>query len=442
MKIVDFSPLTPPFNLKIKNTTIPGLSSPFLNYTSWIVPATIKVLSITDAGVPGHLYLKMWWPGLENPYIGYFPADTDVDVLTDAENTAFNNQHRVWEIGGIRRYLHPGFSPIVWSAAGFLLEDSEGYAVDPGLASRGTAASLFGDNGSPIFKDRFEVVPDTRQGTCLDEHTQSLWNQLRAMYRYAFTNKVKISSRSILPVRPETLATAADTTVAIRREYGNAYGIGYPDLNPKEVLFRTAAGQMCINLQGYSSNILTKTTATDIVKAIDAIAGVASVSLFAGIDEPNRRRFAAPVGSYLLRDSLFSYPGFSNAWLVHPTIGYMLFDLFRKSIYMANGKFMDMWKSSEEEVVDVIQSTNVDRAREILKRNETLFTNIFQSVYGDEQRAKVAVGVFLKGATSILSTTERQSNWCFESMTDTSVHGFFRFRWAELYKHVLGGGLI
>lgn len=153
------------------------------------------------------------------------------------------------------------------------------------------------------------------------------------------------------------------------------------------------------------------------VKALDAILGVACVSLFDGYDNPQRRQYYGIPGEYRLPAHGLEYRPLSNGWLMHPMITYLVFDLGRKALLLGKkGLFPKMWKGDEQEVIDCMTSSDATKARELMDRNKKLMLNLLIAAYpwmqGTEQAPEVLYDLLYKGIASRISEpTNITRNW-------------------------------
>lgn len=178
----------------------------------------------------------------------------------------------------------------------------------------------------------------------------------------------------------------------------NAYGEKWRDIkNPYDYTLRPAGGHMHFGLAntyyaGYFKDPV------KLVKGIDAIAGVASVGLFDGLDDPKRRELYGRAGEYRLPKHGLEYRVFSNQWLMNPTLGYMLMDVTRMAMGIASSGLIKYWHATEQEVQEAINTSNATLARAIMKRNSEMFLQLGQGMWGrDKGPAKKAMSLILKG---------------------------------------------
>ncbi len=146
--------------------------------------------------------------------------------------------------------------------------------------------------------------------------------------------------------------------------------------NPSALPFRFAGCHLHLGFKGHDEE-LTKS----IVKTIDAIWGVASVSLFRDMEDKRRRAFYGRAGEYRDPDHGIEYRTTSSAALAHPVLLHMAFDIARKAAYIAQNRLSSIWVAGEDEVVRCINEYDLSIADRILKRNESTLIGILEQVY-------------------------------------------------------------
>jgi hypothetical protein len=157
-------------------------------------------------------------------------------------------------------------------------------------------------------------------------------------------------------------------------------------------------------------------TAIPIVKALDAIIGVACVSLFAKFDDPKRRKLYGLPGEFRLPKHGIEYRPLSNAWLAHPFISNLVIDVARNVVVLAQkGLFNKVWEATEEETVNCIVRCDVKAAREILERNRETFIKLLEASYHEwakKRELEFLFNVFTHGMEWIIKDpNDFVSNW-------------------------------
>lgn len=224
---------------------------------------------------------------------------------------------------------------------------------------------------------------------------------------------------TVMPIPEESLKNAKDEHV----EFGcnpslNVYG-GYGIKAPgREVPFRSAGGHIHFGI-GKKTDEQIK----NIVTALDAIVGVACTSLFQGMENPKRRSMYGLAGEYRLPRHGLEYRTLSNAWLSHPVIMHLVFDLSRKALMLGQlGLLEKNWNATQDEVIRCIQTCDVELAQKILLRNKKTFQDLVfemhKGYYADAEIDAV-FNIFMKGIGSVIADPKNlEKNWALSGKND------------------------
>jgi hypothetical protein len=156
----------------------------------------------------------------------------------------------------------------------------------------------------------------------------------------------------------------------------NAYGLKV-DMPPGRMVdFRSSGGHIHFGIGKISNAEAIKS-----VKALDAILGVACVAFFQGYDNPRRRELYGLPGEYRLPPHGLEYRPLSNAWLFHPVIMNMVFDLARKALVFGRKGLLKYWKCSEEETIRIIRDSDVEAAQNVLDANKDIMLGLIAAAY-------------------------------------------------------------
>jgi hypothetical protein len=250
--------------------------------------------------------------------------------------------------------------------------------------------------------------------------------QARAEHKQA-----KLTPANVFELTPKQLSAATPEQVALGcAPSSNAYGI--PPINSEVAAtlpFRFAGAHMHFGwaIPHTEDQLIAG------VKAIDAIAGVFSVALFAGHESPIRRQFYGRPGEYRLPKaaaggSRLEYRAHSSWVLCHPTIWYLMFDLSRAALRMSlNGSFGFCWNASESEVIDCMMNLDQELAHKILGRNRPVLEQIFRRHYGRligdlEYSWAPVIDRLLEGVGKVLADPfDMERNWALSS-SDLNNH--------------------
>lgn len=268
-----------------------------------------------------------------------------------------------------------------------------------------------------IYWDGFQAEFDTPADlSCLAQISDCIQMGLKGVYEAARAKhpKATLSLKSVLSVKDKVLAEAAEEHVAFGCAPSmNVYGLKGNIQDGRSVPYRFAGGHIHLGLPGWSPERIAK-----MVKVLDAILGVACVSLFANYDNPLRRQYYGQPGEYRLPAHGLEYRVLSNAWLAHPLIYHMVFDLARAAAGLEQEGVAHYWKAEEQEVIQTILNHDVPHAREILKRNEKLFRGVLQTISGayyELGNCDVAAKVWERGMESAVDNPEDiAANWCLD----------------------------
>lgn len=258
-----------------------------------------------------------------------------------------------------------------------------------------------------IYWDGFQAEFDTTPSGCLAYHCDSVQRGLAGVLRYAkeFDKNAKISHKSAFIIKKEDIESASDEHV----QFGcmpsqNAYGLIGSKLDGRETQFRFAGGHIHLGM-----NIQSKDHADSIVRSMDAIVGVACVSLFADIDSPARRQFYGLAGEYRTPKHGIEYRTLSNAWLIHPLVMNLVFELARKSAAHGSHR-MSAWKAKEQDVLDAIQNCDVDLSRKILQDNKAYLRVLLNHLVSKDEY--MFFDLFSNGVDKFIKNVEDvEGNW-------------------------------
>lgn len=317
------------------------------------------------------------------------------------------------------------FSGICGSDPEVFVEDENGQVI-PAFKFLGSkekpnkSTKYFGQQNN-LYWDGFQAEFDTHPSSCFSGQADSIHFGLEGVLEYArkYNPKAKLSFRTVMPISEEVMADAKPEHV----QFGcmpslNAYGMKGKDIPGHEVPFRPAGGHMHFGVSN-----LTAEKAVKAVKSMDAILGVACVSLFANYDNPLRRELYGLAGEYRLPKHGIEYRVLSNAWLIHPLLAHLVFDLGRTA-YMVGikDKLAELWDCPEVETIRIINECDVDAAREVLKKNEHVLKLLIEVKYlrwwtmgeglSTAKAAEYAYNAFLNGLDSIIEDPrDIEKNW-------------------------------
>lgn len=265
----------------------------------------------------------------------------------------------------------------------------------------------------PIYWDGFQAEFETSANTCLawqvDSVQQGLKGTLDAALKY--DKDAKLSIQTVMDIPDDLLKNEAEEHV----EFGcmpslNIYNMKGKIVSGRDLPYRSAGGHIHFGFEGIKK---TKVEIERIIKSLDAILGVACVALFAKYDNPKRRECYGLAGEYRLPKHGIEYRVLSNAWLSHPLIMNLVFDLARKALVFGQKDFLKYWKATEKETINCINNCDVNKAKTILNNNKDIMLQLFQASYRcDNHQAKKIFNIFLNGMESIVKDpSDLVTNW-------------------------------
>lgn len=271
--------------------------------------------------------------------------------------------------------------------------------------------NLIPENKQAMFWDGYQAEFNIPAQSCLDSSLYHLWYGLKHLNNLAkqYDKTARLTIQPILDIPPQMLREDKDEHV----EFGcmpskNVYGMSGRKEDGRNVPFRSAGGH--IHLQLTESQ---KKKTEQYVKALDAILGVACVSLFGSFDDARRRELYGLAGEYRTPSHGLEYRPLSNMWLCHPTITYIVFELARKVISLVDAGQFQNWVADEKDTIAAINDCNIPLACELLKQNEEMFKDIlFSFCYKDNDNVKAIYNMFMTGVENFVDEVDNvEKNW-------------------------------
>lgn len=284
--------------------------------------------------------------------------------------------------------------------------------------------------GNKTYWDGFQAEFETKPNSCFCGVADSIQAGLNTVLRAArkLNPKAKLSYKTVFDIPPQMMLEGKPEHI----QFGcmpsfNAYGMIGLNKSGNEVSFRPAGGHIHLQLDGSLKN---KEIIEKMVKAMDAILGVACVSLFANFDDPRRRELYGLAGEYRMPPHGMEYRTLSNAWLIHPVIAHMVFDLGRAAAMFGAKDLLKYWKCDEAETIRIINSCDVEAARKVMETNKELLKKLIQIRYDFNFKnhkhlyniepsllTDYSYNTFMNGLESIIEKPDDISNnWCLDGI--------------------------
>ena len=263
-----------------------------------------------------------------------------------------------------------------------------------------------------VFWDGFQAEFATKEpGHCHAYAVDNIRASLQRIFNEArkFNPKATLTHKCVLDVPFEMMQECTPEQAGLgcspsKNVYGETKHL--ESLNPSELPFRFAGCHIHYN-----------TTATPnaenelMVKMLDAIAGVCSVAILAGMEDERRRKFYGLAGEYRLPKHGLEYRVLSSAILAHPILMIFFLDFTRQIVGDAK-RLSFAWQGSEAETKEVINNLDVEQSKAIIKRNESLIKIMIRGAYSTIHGDKV-FSLFDQGAMKVLPIGDMEKNWKF-----------------------------
>lgn len=341
-------------------------------------------------------------------------GDYTVRMLTGKQATTMQEWYADFKNNEVVNLLSGGFGGrYVGCDPEVFLEDKDGINIPAFLLmySKKDAARF----GYTYYWDGFAAEFNTQPTGCLAYQVDNIQNGLKQIYlRLKEGDKNgKLSLRNTIEVSKGRMETSTEEQL----ELGclpslNAYGLtGKKVANGKDLTTRFTGGHLHFGI----GNQKTQQQYINIVKSLDKIMGVACVSLFQGIDTPTRREYYGLPGEYRLPPHGLEYRTLSNAWLAHPLMAHLVFDLSRKALVLAEKGADNLWiVANEKEYLDCILQCDVKKAQEIMNRNKAVFCKMIMSCYPGftKEHVDFIFNIFINGMSSVVKdVNDIEGNW-------------------------------
>lgn len=260
--------------------------------------------------------------------------------------------------------------------------------------------------GTTVYWDGFQAEFTTRGASCLAYLLDDIQDGLKTTLLAArkVDPDATLSHNSVLEVDPAILESAEDKHV----EFGcmpsmNAYGLTGNTLSGRHVPIRFAGGHVHLGIKPDPAPY----NYPEIVRAMDSVLGVLSVSMFGAWDHPARREYYGQAGEYRLPLHGLEYRTLSNAWMIHPAFANAVFELARLSFdYGASG--VDLL-GGQDEVVRIIQESDVEGARAFITDHESTYKALIAKAGAFTYSNPLPA--ILMGCDKWIKTTDIEENW-------------------------------
>lgn len=261
-----------------------------------------------------------------------------------------------------------------------------------------------------LYWDGFQAEFDISPGSCLDGvvgRTRRALIHLNSLVKQKYPG-AKLSAKSVIEVDPKVLENSKPEHVAFGCSPSyNVYDLPGPVLDGRTTPLRSAGGHLHFGIGKKDKEVITK-----IVKGLDAVLGVCCVSLFEKYDDARRRSMYGLAGEFRLPKHGIEYRVLSNAWLMHPLLMNIVFDLARVILFQAEiGTLEHMWKVRESTVIKTINNHDVKSARKIIAKNKEALIKLLRTSYGEYMAPLIYNIIFNGGHCVIKDINDVENNW-------------------------------
>jgi len=232
--------------------------------------------------------------------------------------------------------------------------------------------------------------------------------------------KARLTLQNVFRIPREELFTTSGEYAALGcNPSRNAYNTNpFMIDNPFELPYRMAGGHIHLGMDpNYTLGGVDSPLPDRFAKYLDFLVAIPTVGMFAEIDSPVRRKYYGRAGEYRLPSHGLEYRTLSNAWLGHPSISNLILDLARIAVGSITKIPFEEFKTTQEDIRDIINNTDVKGARKLFEQNSDLWKRVLTQKYpfkeGGFPKLQKAVN---EGVEAIIPTyTDIEFNWQLQS---------------------------
>lgn len=289
-----------------------------------------------------------------------------------------------------------------------------GFSVLPPKKNPGIAYEAGGRFHEDGFQAEFSPLATACHETVAYSMTCAIGSMMGHMndkLHYTDNVRYKISDANFVELSPELLSMGTDDQVALGCDTSeNVWGHpAFAADNAREFPFRMAGGH--IHLGTVADAKWFHSRAERIIRAMDVFLGVPSVALLAGLDDPRRRQFYGRAGEFRFQKHGLEYRVLSNAWLQHPSLTHLVWNLARGAFRLGTSNWEDSFKYDAELVRHIINDYDVQAAQKFVEENAKILIWIMNKDAGYGWGGK-ALTTIHQGAKKIFGDQLGiQKNW-------------------------------
>lgn len=222
--------------------------------------------------------------------------------------------------------------------------------------------------------------------------------------------KATLTHHCVLDIDEADLATApkdgadlgCDPSLNAYREGPNPVLAG---IDPAGLKFRFAGCHI-----HFGCGVISDKNAVQMIKLLDAMAGVGSVLILRGLEDERRRMYYGQAGEYRRPGHGIEWRVPSSAALVHPTAWHAVFELARFAAQMSASGNHHYWTADDEEVQQAVNNLDIELATKIMERNNKVLRVVMRNRLA-EKASNNLLALLEKGAKALLPVKSMVSNW-------------------------------
>jgi hypothetical protein len=220
-----------------------------------------------------------------------------------------------------------------------------------------------------IFADGFQAEINPSPGVML----QPLQARVRKMMAECLAQS---GADDISPLSVEEISDEEMETAGQWRQLGCQPSINLYDNYPALPDDGGTVKQRFAGNHIHFGRMCSKKEITRIVKGLDAVLAVWSVGCGEGIESPIRRQYYGLAGEFREQRWGLEYRTLSNLPLLHPALWNSTFRLARDVFNLSLYDKLDFWNAKENDWLNAINLTDVEKSRAILYDNRDVFTRL------------------------------------------------------------------
>jgi len=384
------------------------------------LPEETVLCAVDKHYVPNHVYVYLFNKDFPNkPVQKAVPVTQKVEVLGAAEARPLMEVWNQTKMARFAGWIPPTSTSMQLGTDPEVFVENEGKLLPafeflPPKEKHLKATGMYSGN---VYCDGFQGEFTVQPSSCLAWVVDGIHATLKSLLKEARSKHpaAKLSVKTVVEIDHNLLIDGKKEHVELGcMPSKNVYGSkGQIPESGRTLPIRMTGGHMHFSPNYNEEQI------TNAIRLLDRILGVPSVSLFANYDHPARRQFYGLAGEYRTPKWGLEYRTMSNAWLVHPAIMHLVFDLGRLAVQLSiNKEFSALFDASDEDVQEIINTCDVAKSRKYLTKYKDSWLVAMNKAKHTETAATSAYKTFMEGADSIMSHPgDMEKNWSLDEVS-------------------------